>query len=517
MQLNISAHSDRVKLAWTMPELIVRQHGYREVENLRQIELLPDLPKDSVESEIRQKIIEGDEGNALRLIGINRRQLNPNLQDETGNTLLHHAANLGMLDVIHALTDNPKGRYKKTDVNKANISGETPLLYAMLNNSHQTQPRHNLHEVMRTLLLAGASTTRDIINHEGMMPFHTAALRGDVKAMRTLRMHNASPHLLNRQGHSLVAAAILGGNEMCVHAALSYGVDPMIHTYDGQSCRQMMHHFSVINQPFSLNAYHLLIDAMLSSQMLAAQQKPTASYDLTQPLPSDCEDKQILLKYLRHGFLTPDDPLFYVCTARYGQLHKDHYTVATEGTIEHELIITCLQRDEQTAFSILQQHPDLDLTQRTSLGDGVLTLCIQAGLPSMTSLLANVCKGRSDIVNAGNCIGMTPLMMSALTGNTPALKELLMAGANPLTKNIMGMTARDMVLLRVLPAFNDCAKPEADHALQPVTTNSVAQLLEWAERKWEQPKQNYLRSVSDMVQYSREHPPAMAPHKPILH
>lgn len=507
MQLEMSAHSDRVKMAWKMPEVIARLHGYRDVENLRQIELLPELPKDSVEAEIRQKILEGDEDNALRLIGINRRQLDPNLQDETGNTLLHQAANMGMLNVLHALLDAPKGKYKKADVNKANISGETPLLYAMLNNCHQTQPRHNVHEVMRTLLLAGARTTRDIINHEGMRPFHTAALRGDLKAMRTLRMLNASPHLLDRQGQSVVVAAILGGNEMCVHAALSYGVNPITAPHDGRNCRELMQHFSVINRPYSLNAYHMLIDAMLSSQMLATQQKTTATFDLTLPLPADCEDKKLLLNYLKRGFMTPDDPLFYVCTARYGRLHQDNYTIATEGTVEHDLMSACLQRDEQTAFGILQKHPDLDLAQRTPLGDTVLTICIQAGLPNMTKLLATVCKDRPDIINAGNCIGMTPLMMSALRCDATAIKELLCAGANPLQQNIMGMTARDLVNLRVLPTFNEQAKPYA---------NNIAVLLEWAEMKWNEPKQNLVQSVTDMIAHSRKDSGYPQP-KPLLH
>ena len=151
--------------------------------------------------EIGHMIYEGDVSGIVALV---EGGLNINARvDDSGNTLLHLAAQAGQPEIIHALLK------RRAKVNRRNVARETPLHLAMDSGSEETvlallikgakpnlkdrwgrAPLHKVHtpKIAMILIAAGAKVNlrESPAIGTGGLPIHDAALRGYTEVVRVL-------------------------------------------------------------------------------------------------------------------------------------------------------------------------------------------------------------------------------------------------------------------------------------------------------------------------------------------
>jgi ankyrin repeat protein len=132
-------------------------------------------------------------------------------------------------------------------------------------------------------------------------------------------------------------------------------------------------------------------------------------------------------------------------------------------------LLLALRGDSFAVAEVLITHPSTNVELRTAKGEsplmlaaikGQLGLCRQliardadVNKPGWTPLHYAASTGKVDVVklllehfayvDAASPNGTTPLMMAAMYGSTDTVKVLLDAGADPLLKNALGLTALD--------------------------------------------------------------------------
>jgi ankyrin repeat protein len=147
-------------------------------------------------------------------------QVDPNIQEQHGGTVLHNLArNRGPLDLVKRLIDlgaNPNIREPDR--------GDTPLIYATL----WTNP-----EMIRALFEGAADINRP--NDDGRTPLHIAH---DIKIIQTLLELDADPNVKNDYGSTplhVQACFRYGSSLNNVKALLERGADPNIKNNGGKT------------------------------------------------------------------------------------------------------------------------------------------------------------------------------------------------------------------------------------------------------------------------------------------
>jgi ankyrin repeat protein len=172
------------------------------------------------------------------------KSVNPNCQDETGSTPLHHAALNGHREAVHVLLDynasnhipDNTGSYplhlaawkgdldiarllihrgpSKASVNEQNSNGETALHSA-------AQYGHN--GVVSLLLESGADPTLRNINDES--PLDLGAKYDKIECVKLLLTYQPNLVLQNSKRHTPLHLAARNGHKTMVELLLKHGMD----------------------------------------------------------------------------------------------------------------------------------------------------------------------------------------------------------------------------------------------------------------------------------------------------
>ncbi|XP_066275704.1 ankyrin repeat and SAM domain-containing protein 1A-like isoform X3 [Branchiostoma lanceolatum] len=134
---------------------------------------------------------------SLQALASLRRGTNPNCQDNTGYTPLHHAALNGHREVVALLLNYG------ASANLADSKGSYPLhLAAWTGNA----------DIVRSLILHGPSHAKvNERNKDSETPLHFAAQYGHTAVVKVLLEHHADPTMRNKRGESPLDLACLYG------------------------------------------------------------------------------------------------------------------------------------------------------------------------------------------------------------------------------------------------------------------------------------------------------------------
>uniref|UniRef100_A0A6B2LLS6 Uncharacterized protein n=1 Tax=Arcella intermedia TaxID=1963864 RepID=A0A6B2LLS6_9EUKA len=146
-----------------------------------------------------------------------------NLQNEFGDTALHiQAKNKNRQACINLLKDS------KANPNIQNKEGKTPL--------HIACELANV-GIVSNLLRYKADC--DITDHLGNTPLLTLVVSGNTKSSATIAgtivNRGASPHVVNKEGRSLLHYAAIKGDSELIRMLLSLGLDPLRKDNNGQT------------------------------------------------------------------------------------------------------------------------------------------------------------------------------------------------------------------------------------------------------------------------------------------
>jgi ankyrin repeat protein len=144
------------------------------------------------------------------------RGFDPNTTDPKGQHGLYLALQEPSLKVAQVLTDWPK-----TDVNKLNAQGESPLMIAALKGE---------------LDMAASLIKKDAdVNKTGWTPLHYAASKGHLAIMSLLLDNNAYIDAESPNGTTPLMMAAMYGTAPAVKLLLEAGADPMLKNQQGLS------------------------------------------------------------------------------------------------------------------------------------------------------------------------------------------------------------------------------------------------------------------------------------------
>ena len=153
------------------------------------------------------------------------RGFDPNTIDPKGQHGLYLALQEPSLKVAQVLTDWPK-----TDVNKLNAQGESPLMIAALKGE---------------LDMAASLIKKDAdVNKTGWTPLHYAASKGHLAIMSLLLDNNAYIDAESPNGTTPLMMAAMYGTAPAVQLLLEAGADPMLKNQQNLSAIDFAHRAS---------------------------------------------------------------------------------------------------------------------------------------------------------------------------------------------------------------------------------------------------------------------------------
>ncbi|KAK3985879.1 ankyrin repeat-containing domain protein [Cladorrhinum sp. PSN332] len=331
-------------------------------------------------------------GNAEQIRPLISRGVDVNVDDFAGQTSLHKAAELGLLEVVKALLES------HANPNSRDNNGWSPLHLACCK---------KLPACTRVLLEAGAEVDAKTHNN-GSTPLSLASAFGDIESAVLLLEAKADPNLVGAHDLSPISWAVKYGHHEAVEILLKHGVN--------------------VNDK---NAGHwtLLMKAAYYNQPLCAKVLLERGADTT------CKNR----KYGR--------------TALHVAAENGHHGVV-KVLLSNGAQVDCLDSlSKVTPLLLTAQHGNLetvktlvelgaDVTACNESGSGALFLAAYGGKYDTAEFLIN--SGAN--VDARNDYGETPLHAAAKTGHRKAAKMLVRHGADVDAKTRHGATPLDLAI-----------------------------------------------------------------------
>jgi ankyrin repeat protein len=407
----------------------------------------------------RTAILSGDEERALIQI---ERCANPNAADNLGVSLLHHAAQMGLLRVCERLLERGANPCAVTAL------GEPVITYVMSCNSTPGQPRNHMPGIMRLLLADGARADQpDAV--DGSLPEHVAARLGDTTALAVL--YNS---LGRFQKQTLVLAA-LSGQTQPVRFLLWAGTDPRLdlaaETWPRGSVKQLINPQTHYGRTMAS-----ISDMLARGETIAyARQRaglPIEGADLTQVPNLRRELQDVALIMRGHD----DMPCFEQALLMLGEMKG--YKPALKNGPQDMLYRGAATNHIPMLVSALAKGARLDTPNQYG-HTAYAIAAMQASLAAMETI-RRVEAAHPDIPDTRDfpdVLGRTPLMQNALAGNVLVVGKLLVQGASPLLTDYAGHSARQLVADLVLHL-------QDKNALEPAMAQeyeAITHLLEVAE------------------------------------
>ncbi len=389
----------------------------------------PPLPPLSPEARMLEQIFSGREDRALTyLMDIT----SPAATDEIGLTLLHHAAQAGMLDLSERLI--ARGSSPRATA----LTGESVLSYAICCNADYNA-RNRLPDIVRLLLRCGADARQPDLS-ESWLPEQHAARHGDLATLNALR-----PFLTGFE-HRTLREATRQGHAGVVRYLLQAGTDPL-DSAGRPSLRQDIEGSARLLGPQAhraIDIQQMLLRAEVVAEVYRLRRQGFSAKNLLE-LPSGAEVglKQVALSAQEGGDMTK----LGGTTRCLGELtgYQDPLPDSLPGQL-----FTCAAKDnlEAVAF-VLAQGAVAD--ERG--GDGRTPLFHAVASNALRT--AKYLLERGADPNAQDVLGFTPLMLAASAGAFLCVRLLLSARADPRLTNYAGLTARELLVRAMGEAGSD--------------------------------------------------------------
>ncbi|XP_057661221.1 uncharacterized protein LOC130896874 [Diorhabda carinulata] len=171
------------------------------------------------------------------------------IEDKSGNTLLHYACKLNAIDVIKILLD------KNHNLHIINAKGESPLHVSIDSGSTES-----------TKLLLSGVENNNVVDREGNTLLHYAVRKNDVETTSLLIFKRYEVNVINNRGETLVHLLIQKFNYKLLVFLLSNGVNPHVILQNGNTLLHLAAEKNNLDLAALLTAKGLSVNAVNSKK-----------------------------------------------------------------------------------------------------------------------------------------------------------------------------------------------------------------------------------------------------------
>lgn len=413
------------------------------------------LAPNSLEGACLAAIIDGHETAALRFL---RQGANENACDEVGLSLMHYAAQAGMLNLMTELQE------RGADCSAKSIASESVLTFALLCNSQGYIPKNNLGKVIDFLITYDADLdARDKTGYTAVM--YASAL-GNLIALK--KMHDGGANLLRTDGdgYDALCFAAMAGEAETVTYLLKNGADPCRKTLHGggPTARQIVENridkdpqlAPDLKKKLIICRERLIAAEIISEAHQIAKHK-IAGTDLTQTFNDLNPFRQVYLNATIGG----DERKHNASLLMMG--HMMGHAEPVLETPAYYLLGAAHHGNVQILQKVMQNRTPIDL--RDGAGRSALSIAVLESKLKAVNLLL---KHQAD-PDARDVLLMTPLMYAATLNDEKAVALLLNAGANPLLRDWQGLTAYDHAILHMAVDGNKHPSDDRTVPIEPLS------------------------------------------------
>lgn len=408
----------------------------------------PPIDPASLEGACLAAILDGHEAAALRHL---RDGANENARDEVGLSLMHYAAQAGMLNLMTELQE------RGADCSAQTIAGESVLTFALLCNSQNALPRNNLGKVIDFLITHEADL--DARDRTGYTAVMYAAALGNLIALKKLHEGGASLTRTDGNGYDALCFAANSGETETLTYLLKVGVDPRRHTLHGvgPTARQMVENRIENDSRLTpdikkklIICRERLIAAEIISEAHQIARHNISGTDLTETFNDLNPFRQVHLNASIIGDIRKHNASLIMMGKMMG------YAEPVVDTPAYFLLGGAHHGALPALHKAAQNRTPLDL--RDGAGRAALTLAVVANQIGAINFLL---QHKAD-PDTQDVLLMTPLMYAAILNDEKAVTLLIHAGANPFLRDWQGLTAYDHALLHM--SVEDNKNPSDDRA-----------------------------------------------------
>jgi len=443
------------------PAALAQYVGPEEVRRLREdTPYQQPLQPGSLEEQIIASIGNGDEEQALALV---QPGLRADAEDEVGLSLMHHAAEAGMLQLMDKLKAHGGNE------NAVNIFGESVLAYALLCNAEP--PRYNSRlpyerEEGRNRILAVTDKLLEwrVNLEEADIDGNTAVLHvasiGDLDVMQRMRKAGANLHSRNYMDETDVPfRAAQGGHYLMATQLMQWGVDPRVKGSGAMSAYDVADTLVRMSGPQDQWRYtetaKIFAHAEMTADVREVAKLPVQGQDLTRVVNKIDAYRQV----------------HEAAVARSDQA-KAYFSLVTVGEMmgfkplnprSPEAAVFMVARDGQNEPFQAMIQQGFSASGVDAVGFTPAMVHVRMGHHNMVQPL----KQFGCDVNAQDALLNCALHHACDVRNREGVRVLLAQGANPLLKNWKGLTPRQQMILDQQAPYTDtpAAAPAAGRVL----------------------------------------------------